>query len=261
MLRRDPPRHRRSPKDPVSSASDHPAPPARRLPSSSPPLPPQAPPPPQAESPAAVHHSAPESSTDTTLTASDERALHQALTALLPEMRGFARFLARDRSAADDLVQDTVVRVLAALPQFQPGTSLKAWVFTIERNAFYEQARRSRREQSALRQRFAEEPHGDPPQDSRTDLTDLQRLLFALPPLLREALVLVGAQEMSHEAAAAICGVPVGTMKARVSRGRAKLAAIMADRVKAGSGEAETEHPAGGAEARSARDGEDGASG
>lgn len=161
---------------------------------------------------------------------SNEPSLRHALAALLPEMRGFARFLARDRSRADDLVQEALVRALAALPQFQPGTNLKAWVFTIQRNAFYEQARRTRREESALRQRFADEAAESPPQDSRTDLSDLQRLLFALPPLLREALVLVGAQELSHEAAAAICDVPVGTMKARVSRGRARLAAIMGRR-------------------------------
>ena len=55
-------------------------------------------------------------------------------------------------------------------------------------------------------------------------MSDLQRLLFALPPLMREALVLVGAQELSHEVAAQIAGVPVGTMKARVSRARTMLA-------------------------------------
>ena len=58
-------------------------------------------------------------------------------------------------------------------------------------------------------------------------LRDLQRTLWSLPPLLREALVLVGAQELTHEEAASICGVPVGTMKARVSRARAQLAELV----------------------------------
>ncbi len=153
-----------------------------------------------------------------------EEELRRRLTTLLPQMRAFARFLAHDRAHADDLVQETLLRALSALRQFQPGTSLKAWVLTIQRNVFYEQARRGRREQYALAQRFAEDEAGGPPQDARSELSDLHRLLFALPPLLREALVLVGAQGLSQEEAAAICGVPVGTMKARVSRGRVKLA-------------------------------------
>jgi RNA polymerase sigma-70 factor (ECF subfamily) len=66
-----------------------------------------------------------------------------------------------------------------------------------------------------------------PEQDARTDLADLQHHLFALPPLLRDALVLVGAQGISYEEASQICGVPVGTVKARVSRARTHLARMM----------------------------------
>jgi RNA polymerase sigma-70 factor (ECF subfamily) len=66
-----------------------------------------------------------------------------------------------------------------------------------------------------------------PHQDGETEIADLQRLLWTLPPLLREALVLVGAQGMSHEEAAEVCAVPVGTMKARVSRARAQIAKAM----------------------------------
>lgn len=152
--------------------------------------------------------------------------LRPQILALLPDLRGFARFLARDRTLADDLVQETLVRALGALGQFQAGTNLKAWLFTIQRNAFFEQARRRRREDVAVRAHFAGGEAEGPAQHGAADLSDLQRMLFSLPPLLREALVLVGAQEMSHDEAAAICGVPVGTMKARVSRARSKLAQI-----------------------------------
>ncbi|MGI3777587.1 MAG: sigma-70 family RNA polymerase sigma factor [Janthinobacterium lividum] len=153
-------------------------------------------------------------------------ALRREILALLPDLRAFARFLARDRTLADDLVQETLVRALAALAQFQAGTNLKAWLFTIQRNAFFEHARRRRREDVAMREHFAGAESEGPAQHGVSDLSDLQRMLFSLPPLLREALVLVGAQELSHDEAAAICGVPVGTMKARVSRARAKLARI-----------------------------------
>lgn len=156
----------------------------------------------------------------------DSQEVRRGLTTLLPDLRAFARFLARDPGFADDLVQDTVVRALAASSQFRPGTNLKAWLFTIERNAFYEYSRRRKREDRLLRERLTDPQTEAPHAIGRGEVTDLQRMLFALPPLLREALVLVGAQELSYDEAAVICGVPVGTMKARVSRARTQLTKI-----------------------------------
>lgn len=154
----------------------------------------------------------------------------RALAALLPDLRAFARFLARDRPLADDLVQETLVRALGALHQYQPGTSLKAWTFTILRNAYYEQGRRRRRE-VALGDAPADPGNAPaqaaPDSGSGAAVRDLQRLIWQLSPLLREALTLVGAQELSYEEAAAICRVPVGTMKARVSRARTMLSRAM----------------------------------
>jgi RNA polymerase sigma-70 factor, ECF subfamily len=155
--------------------------------------------------------------------ATNDRVREQ-LIALLPELRAFARFLVRERTAADDLVQEGVTRALAALGQFHPGTSLRAWLFTILRNTHYEQARRQRTERRALQERPPPEPGGPPPQHGSAELADLERLLWELPPTLREALVLVGARGLAYEEAAVVTGVPVGTMKARVSRARAQLA-------------------------------------
>ena len=115
-----------------------------------------------------------------------DAALRRQLATLLPDLRAFARFLARDRVVADDLVQDTVVRALGALGQFQHGTNFKAWLFTILRNGFYEQARRSKREQRALLSRFDDGEGAAPAQHARSDIADLQHLLFQLPPLQRE---------------------------------------------------------------------------
>jgi RNA polymerase sigma-70 factor (ECF subfamily) len=155
---------------------------------------------------------------------SDARA---PLLPLIADLRAYARFLAPQRAEADDLVQEALVRALAALAQFRQGTSMRAWLFVILRNAFYEQARRRRSERAALQHAPAADAVGAPAQYARADLADLQSQLFTLPPLLREALVLVGAQGMSYEEAAEICNVPVGTMKARVSRARAQLAHLM----------------------------------
>ncbi len=151
------------------------------------------------------------------------------LAPLLPELRAYARFLVRDRTRSDDLVQDAVVRALGSSSQFQPGTSLKAWLFTILRNAFLEQTRRSRREAAAL---ALHGPADGGLQQHHGEIADMTRLLWTLPPLLREALVLVGAQGLTHEEAAIVCSVPVGTMRARVTRARAKLAEAFGDGVR-----------------------------
>lgn len=161
----------------------------------------------------------------------DDADPRRALIALLPDLRRYARFLARHAAEADDLVQDAVVRALAALPQYQAGSNLRAWLFTILRNTFYEQTRRRKTERAILSEHPTEDTGSHPAQHGHIDLGDLTRNLFLLPPLLREALVLVGAHGMSYEEAAAICAVPLGTMKARVSRARAQLAERMADAV------------------------------
>jgi RNA polymerase sigma-70 factor (ECF subfamily) len=149
--------------------------------------------------------------------------LRREIALLLPDLRAYSRFLVRDRSKSDDLVQDTVVRALASLDQFAHGTNLRAWMFTILRNAFYEQMRRRKREDAALA--LHAQTAAVVVQSHHGEIADLSQLLWTLPPLLREALVLVGAQEMTHEEAASICGVPVGTMRARVSRARRMLSA------------------------------------
>ncbi len=159
----------------------------------------------------------------------DDDDPRRAMILLLPDLRGYARFLVRHSGEADDLVQEAVSRALAALAQYQRGTSLRAWLFTILRNIFYEQARRRKTERVAIQRSEPGERSSAPAQPGHLALSDLTRQLFMLPPLLREALVLVGAQGLSYEEAAAICAVPVGTIKARVSRARAQLARMMAD--------------------------------
>lgn len=148
-----------------------------------------------------------------------------ALAGLLPELRTFARFLAGGRRAeADDLVQEALLRALRGLDRFEPGTNLRAWAFTILRNTFRETLRARRREE---RRRAAAPPDPEtvaPAQQGPGEMRELLRGLAALSPLQREALVLVGAQGLSHEEAAAVCRVPVGTMKVRVFRARQALA-------------------------------------
>ena len=154
--------------------------------------------------------------------------LRGEMLALLPQLRSFARFLTGQVASADDLVQETVLRALGALEQFTPGTSMKAWLYTIARNLFYEQARHGRRERDVMSD-YAHRP--DQPDSAGTeradDLRDLDGAIWRLSPRLREALVLVGVQEMPYAEAARVCGVTVGTIKARVSRARAQIMEYM----------------------------------
>jgi RNA polymerase sigma-70 factor (ECF subfamily) len=148
-----------------------------------------------------------------------------ALAQLLPELRAFARFLAGTRAEADDLVQEAVLRALHGMGARPPAVPLKAWCLGIIRNVFQETLRAHRRHA-----RLSLEPAATPAlaeQEMPQRMRELERALAALPPRLREALVLVGGQGLSLAEAAEVCGVPLGTLKARVSRARAQLQASL----------------------------------
>src|SRR6266478_3168472 len=72
------------------------------------------------------------------------------IVALLPDLRAFARFMCREREAADDLVQNTVLAALDKQGQFVAGTNLKGWLFTIMRNRFYSDLRTQRRRPTSI---------------------------------------------------------------------------------------------------------------
>jgi RNA polymerase sigma-70 factor (ECF subfamily) len=149
------------------------------------------------------------------------------LVAHLPAMRAFALSLTRNASAADDLVQDTVVKAWSHFDRFEVGTNMRAWLFTILRNTFYSTRRRTVREVSdsdgALVGALAEKPE----HDGRLQYADFVRAFQQLPDEQREALALVGALGHSYEEAAEMTGVAVGTVKSRANRARARLAQIL----------------------------------
>jgi len=145
----------------------------------------------------------------------------------LPAMRAFALSLTRNGSAADDLVQDTIVKAWTSFDRFTPGTNLRAWLFTILRNTFYSGRRRARREVSDPEGLFAGRLAEKPQHDGRLALRDFAVAFEKLPVEQREALILVGASGFSYEEAADTCGVAVGTVKSRANRGRKRLAELL----------------------------------
>jgi RNA polymerase sigma-70 factor (ECF subfamily) len=142
-------------------------------------------------------------------------------------MRAFALSLTRDMSRADDLVQDTVVKAWTNIDKFQPGTNMRAWLFTILRNTFYSERRKARREVSDSEGVLTEQIAVKPTHDGRLALADFRRAFEKLPDEQREALILVGAEGFSYEHAAEMCGCAVGTIKSRANRGRRKLAELL----------------------------------
>lgn len=156
-----------------------------------------------------------------------EPALEQQVLALLPALRAFARSLTRNRTEADDLVQETLLKALANIDRFDPGTNLRAWLFTIQRNTYYTDMRKRRREAEGLSALSRQDTNVGPSQEWSMTLQTLQEALTHLPDDQREALVLVGAAGLSYEEAAEVCGCALGTIKSRVNRARHKLLALM----------------------------------
>jgi len=141
-----------------------------------------------------------------------------------------ARFLARDRTLADDLVQETLLRALHHSEQFERGTNLKAWLSTILRNSYFNEKRSEARRRRLMQVGFLVKTDftvapGD--QEDRLHLRDFERAFWMLPPVQREAITLVGAKGFSYEEAAEIAGCAVGTMKSRVSRARLALQQLL----------------------------------
>lgn len=151
----------------------------------------------------------------------------EELVALLPNLRGFAMSLARNRSVADDVMQDTILKAWSRIDQFEPGTNMKAWLFTILRNTYYTRHQKMKREVADVDGAFSNKLSVKPDHDGRLQLRDFRMAFETLPLEQREALILVGAQGFSYEEAAATAGVAMGTIKSRVNRARAALTVLM----------------------------------
>lgn len=145
----------------------------------------------------------------------------------LPAMRAFALSLTRNAVAADDLVQDAVVKAWGNFDKFEPGTNLRAWLLTILRNTFFSQFRKRRREIEDPEGKMAAQLSERPQHDGRLAMNDFREAFQQLTDEQREALVLVGAEGFSYHEAAKMCGCAVGTIKSRTNRARVRLAELM----------------------------------
>ncbi len=146
----------------------------------------------------------------------------------IPRLRRYARALTRDGSRADDLVQSCLVRAVAKQHLWQPGTDLRAWLFTILHNQHVNDIRRSVREGITVPVEDMAPVLTSPSNAGASlQLRDLERAIARLPEEQRQVILLVGLEGMRYEEVAKILGIPIGTVRSRLSRGRDMLRELM----------------------------------
>ena len=144
----------------------------------------------------------------------------------LPRLRRYARALTGDAARADDLVQDTLERALVKLDLWQPGSDLRAWLFTLMHNLFVNQLRTRRPQDTALDE--APEIPVSGGQMEALAARDIHAALARLPEEQREVILLVGLEQFAYAEAAQVLGVPVGTVMSRLARARERMRHMLA---------------------------------
>ncbi|WP_284164776.1 sigma-70 family RNA polymerase sigma factor [Frigidibacter sp. SD6-1] len=140
---------------------------------------------------------------------------------LLPTLRAYAWSLTKNGPDADDLVQDTLLKAIANEDKFQKGTNLRAWLFTIMRNTFFNRVHAAKRERTMPNDCASLTVSTPATQEWSVFGTELMAVIRSLPEQYREVLILVVMLGESYEDAAELCGCAVGTIKSRVNRARA----------------------------------------
>ena len=149
---------------------------------------------------------------------------HRLVEREIPRLRRYARALTRSADRADDLVQETLLRAISKCHLWQTGTDIRAWLFTIMHNHYVNMVRRAMRDEATIDidQMSSSLVATTDPTASR-QLRELEESLARLSGEQREVILLVGLEGMSYDTAAQVLGVPVGTVRSRLSRGRDAL--------------------------------------
>jgi RNA polymerase sigma-70 factor (ECF subfamily) len=152
------------------------------------------------------------------------RDLTDEFLAVLPSLQGYARSLTRNVDAAEDLVQDTLMRAWSSQHQFIAGTNFRAWIFTIMRHRFVDVCRRNRGCFIPVDD-LTDHPRlsSMPAQDSMIELEEVANAFWRVSPPHREILTLVCALGLEYEEAAEVIGCATGTVRSRLSRARDAL--------------------------------------
>ena len=150
------------------------------------------------------------------------------IVGLLPRLRRFARTVAGNADDADDLVQIAVERALKRLDQYEPGTRLDCWLFSVLKNAWIDEVRARTRRGRVLAPAEAGENVGEDARagvEARLEMRAVEKAMQELPDEQRLAIGLVCVEGLSYREAAAALDVPIGTLTSRLARGREALEA------------------------------------
>lgn len=146
----------------------------------------------------------------------------------IPNLRRYARVLVRDSIHAEDLVQDCLERAISREHLWRPGTNLRAWLFTILHNLYINQYLRHGGANTMVPLLDEHSSMSCPPRQYHSvTLGDLAKAFESLPRQEQQVVVMVGIEGMQYEDAAETLGVPMGTVKSRLSRARRRLRKLM----------------------------------
>jgi RNA polymerase sigma-70 factor, ECF subfamily len=159
----------------------------------------------------------------------------------LDGLYGYAMVLSRNRTEAEDLVQETCLRALRAIGRLRPDGSVKSWLFTILRNVWLNQVRH-RRTSPELVELDADDNRMNEPADAaqdaltgyvnRVERDQVRAAIQQLPTEFREVIILREYEELSYQEIAALLGCPAGTVMSRLARARSRLRALLSDGVR-----------------------------
>lgn len=162
-------------------------------------------------------------STANTAAIPDETDFRGLLIAALPHMRAYARSLTGSADQADDLVQDTAIRLMTAQEQYRQGTNFRAWAIAALRNRFIDLRRRARFHGGSIEDIDTSLFAQPPSQDTIVYFEQTAREFWRLSPAHREIITMIGINGMSYEQVAKVLGCPIGTVRSRLARARAEL--------------------------------------
>jgi RNA polymerase sigma-70 factor (ECF subfamily) len=159
----------------------------------------------------------------------DVRHVESILVCQIPYLRRYARGLTHNAADADDLVQSCLLRALTNFHRFEKDTNLRAWLLTILHNIFIDTVRKRRRAREAFEAAgIATDGLSQAPnQLHRIQVGELKDAIAQLPAEQRSTLLLVALEDLTYEEAARITGVPVGTVRSRLSRARQMLIGVV----------------------------------
>ena len=162
--------------------------------------------------------------------------LSQVLDEVFDGLYGYAMVLSRDRTEAEDLVQETCFRAVKAIESLEPGSNAKSWLFTILRNIWLNQVRQRRAAPKIVELDVDEntldmavEASKDPHAlyVSKVERDQVREAIQQLPDEFREIIVLREYEELSYQEIAALLDCPAGTVMSRLGRARSKLRSLL----------------------------------